>query len=264
MSGGRRYNLSRDELLVEVEKVIRETEVVADIGCGIVPMAYFRPKLHFMIEPWKEYSDILSYRHRNDKSVTVLRLGALEALKAFGNKSIDSIFMLDVIEHLPKDMGIDVIAECERVAREQIVLFTPLGFMPQHMQQGESDAWGLSGAIVQEHLSGWTPEDFGHAWCSYVSEDYHQVDFKREKLDRTYGAFFAIRNLEPEPIEKPKTYTDLRRPLPAEIKLQQLRTQFSEISTQFSEISAAYNSLSSHPVVKFSREIKRLLKVGRR
>lgn len=256
-SGGRRYNLSRDELLVEAGKAIRETEVVADIGCGIVPMTYFRPKLHFMIEPWKEYSDILSYRHQYDKSVTILRLGALEALRAFGDKSIDSIFMLDVIEHLPKDMGFDVIAECERVAREQIVLFTPLGFMPQHMQHGESDGWGLSGTGMQEHLSGWTPEDFGPAWSFYVSEDFHQVDFKREQLERTYGAFFAIRNFDPEPIAKPENYTDLRRPLPVEIELQQLRAQFNEVS-------AAYSSLSSHPVVKFARGVKGLLRTVRR
>jgi hypothetical protein len=46
-SGGRRWQLKREELLIEAARAIRETDVVADIGCGIVPMNYFRPKLHF-------------------------------------------------------------------------------------------------------------------------------------------------------------------------------------------------------------------------
>jgi hypothetical protein len=256
-SGGRRWQLKREELLIEAERAIRETDVVADIGCGIVPMNYFRPKLHFMIEPWKEYSDILSYRHRDDKSVVILRMGALEALKGFGDRSVDSIFMLDVIEHLPKDIGLQVIEECERVAREQIVMFTPLGFMPQHMGQGEADGWGLSGATVQEHLSGWTPEDFGPAWSFYISEDFHQLDFKGDPLERPHGAFFAIRNLDAEPVAKPDVYTQLRRPLPSEIELDRLKGEMVQLKSEAEGWKTAYNNLRN------SRSVKLLLRVMR-
>ena len=53
------YFDSPAELLSAVEKAVKETEVVLDIGCGIVPMNYFRPKLHLMVEPWQEYLSLI-------------------------------------------------------------------------------------------------------------------------------------------------------------------------------------------------------------
>lgn len=264
--GGRRYDLDREHFLAKAAKAIRETDVVADIGCGIVPMNYFRPKLHLMIEPWKEYSDILSHRHRDDKSVIVMRLDALTALKGLGDKSVDSIFMLDVIEHIDKDVGRQIVAECERVAREQIVLFTPLGFMPQHMESNQTDGWGLSGASVQEHLSGWEPEDFGPEWSFYVCDDFHQVDFKGDRLQSTHGAFFAIRNFDPADITAPATNADMRRKLPSEIEAEELKERnrlLSEkneiLAASLAGTEAAYKGLLASRSVKWSRALRSLL-----
>ena len=222
-SGTRHYFDSAGELLAAVEKVIRETDVVMDIGCGIAPMNYFRPKLHLMVEPWREYSDILTYRHFGDKSVIIIRSGALEALRQLGDNSVDSIFLLDVIEHLEKDEGREVIIQSERVAREQVVIFTPLGFMPQHMEGGQLDGWGLSGRTVQEHRSGWEPEDFGAAWSLYICTEFHTVDFKGEQLNQAYGAFYAVRNFEGKTISVPEKASDFRRPLPSELEVQRLQ-----------------------------------------
>lgn len=214
------------ELLSAVETTIRETEVVVDIGCGIVPMTYFRPKLHLMVEPWKEYSDILTYRHSGDKSVIIIRTGALEALCQLTDNSVDSIFLLDVIEHLEKEVGRQVIIESERVAREQIVIFTPLGFMPQHMESNQPDGWGLGGSSVQEHRSGWEPEDFSAAWSFYICEGFHNIDFKGERLDKPYGAFYAVRNFESKAIQPPQKMSDVRRPLPSEVEVQNLTVDY--------------------------------------
>lgn len=264
-SGGRRYDVKREELLDEAQRAIRETEIVADIGCGIVPMNYFRPKMHFMIEPWKEYSDILSYRHRDDKSVFVLRVGALEALRSFADKSVDSIFLLDVIEHLPKDVGFEVVVECERVAREQIVIFTPLGFMPQDLKNGETDGWGLSGGSVQEHLSGWTPEDFAQTWSFYVSEDFHQLDFKRDSLENSYGAFFAIRNFDAVQVPAaPETFSELRRPLPSELEAERLKAQCAELKAHVAGLASAYHGLLNSRSVRLARGLKKALVGNRR
>ena len=217
-----------DELLAAIESAVKKTEVVLDIGCGIVPMNYFRPKLHLMVEPWKEYSDILAYRHSGDKSVIIIRTGALEALSQLADNSVDSIFLLDVIEHLEKVVGQQVIIECERVAREQIVLFTPLGFMPQHMESNQADGWGLGGVAVQEHRSGWEPEDFSEAWSFYICEDFHRVDFKGELLDKPFGAFYGVLNFESKTIQLPQKMSDIRRPLPAEIEIQNLTVNYEQ------------------------------------
>ena len=257
------YFDSYEGLMSAIEKIVKETEVVLDIGCGIAPMNYFRPKLHFMVEPWKEYSDILTYRHAGDKSVVILRTGALEALRSFADNAVDSIFLLDVIEHLEKEDGQQIILECERVARQQVVIFTPLGFMPQHIENDELDGWGLSGTSVQEHRSGWMPSDFSSSWSFYICKKFHLTDGKGDVLDEPFGAFFAVRNLEEKTIMKPEKLADYRRPLPAEIALQQLQAEHRELQEQYAHLiqscdalSSKYQLLKNHMCFRFIQRIK--------
>lgn len=256
----RRFFDSPDELLSAVEGAVVETEVVLDIGCGIVPMTYFRPKLHIMMEPWQEYSDILSYRYNEDKSIIILRQKALEGLKEFADKSVDSIFMLDVIEHMPKEIGKSVLEECERVSRHQIIVFTTLGFMPQHVDLNqEKDGWGLNGAEVQEHLSGWLPEDFSTGYNFYICEQFHTLDFKGEQLPQAYGAFYAVKSLQKTNIERPKQFSDFRRPLPIEIKYQELQNNYQQLKYNYQQLENKHQWLLASRTVKISNKIKSLL-----
>lgn len=226
------YYSSREDLLAAAERSVRHSDVVLDIGTGIVPMNYFRPSLHIMVEPWQEYSDILSYRHQGDKSVIVKRCDALSALESLADSSVDTVFLLDVIEHIEKEVGSRIIGESKRVAREQIVIFTPLGFMPQHVEAGGPDAWGLSGAEFQEHRSGWVPEDFEGDWVFHICEQYHYKDFKEEKLERPYGAFFAIYNCKSRTVARPKRLVDIRQPLPSEKEADQLKTNLNLVESE--------------------------------
>lgn len=216
------YYAKADALMSGAKEHIVETDVVLDIGCGIVPMNYFRPKFHIMVEPWHEYSDVLWQRHREDKSVLILSLGALECLSSLKPNSVDSIFLLDVIEHLEKDVGQKVLIEIERVCRRQAVIFTPLGFMPQHMEDGENDAWGLSGVEMQEHKSGWLPEDFSDGWEFLVCDRFHLSNYNGDQLENSYGAFFAIRNFSEKTFPLLEKSSDLRRPLPSELRVDEL------------------------------------------
>nr|WP_315488783.1 class I SAM-dependent methyltransferase [uncultured Rhodoferax sp.] len=251
--GSHHYYDSAVELLTAIEKTVKETEVVVDIGCGIVPMNYFRPKLHFMVEPWQEYSDILTYRHTGDKSVIVLRTGAVEALRQFGDNSVDSVFLLDVIEHLEKEEGQKIVVESERVAREQIVIFTPLGYMPQHIGKDQTDGWGLSGSSVQEHRSGWFPEDFDSAWSFHICKNFHSLDFKGKPLDATYGAFYAVRNFDNKLSAKPEQFSDIRRPLPSEQRLAILNSEYEALDRR-------YQTLLRFPPVQLARMLMRTLR----
>ena len=245
------YYSSPQELLNEMEKIVEVTDVVADIGCGIVPMNYFRPKLHFLIEPWKEYADIISHRYADDKSIIVFRTGALEALEIFDNNSVDSIFLLDVIEHLEKDDGIKIIKESERVARKQIIIFTPLGFMPQHVEPDMKDGWGLSGSEMQEHRSGWLPEDFSDSWLFHICKDFHKEDFKGETLETNYGAFFAVRNFKDKIIEEPKTFSNIRRELPSEKALRELQLEYSTLLSEYNKLINSFACRLLKYIVKF-------------
>lgn len=256
----KRFFDSPDELLNAVEGAVVETEVVLDVGCGIVPMSYFRPKLHIMMEPWQEYSEILAYRHTGDKSVIVLRQKALEGLVTLADKSVDSIFMLDVIEHMPKEIGKSVLVECERVARSQIVIFTTLGFMPQHVDLNhEKDGWGLNGAEVQEHLSGWSPDDFLTEYDFYLCEQFHTVDFRGEQLPQSYGAFFAIRNLPEKDVSRPDSFSDIRRPLPVEINYQRLQAEHQALQMKYQALLAGHQTLLNSKAVRLSNKLKKMI-----
>lgn len=230
--GAHYYYDSPLELLCATEKAIKETDVVLDIGCGIRPMNYFRPKIHFLVEPFKEYVDILKYRHADDKSVMILQQGALEALTMLADNSVDSIFLLDVIEHIEKEQGKKIVEQCERVAREQIVLFTPLGFMPQHIEKDGIDAWGLSGGSFQKHLSGWLPEDFSAQWNFYICKSFHHHEANGTPLEVPFGAFFAIRNFEKKSIASPHKLVDIRIPLFSAYDSQRLHCENNQLNSE--------------------------------
>jgi hypothetical protein len=241
------YFSEADELTREIDTKVIKTDVVLDIGCGIAPINYFRPALHLMIEPWQEYADILSYRHQNDKSVIVIKTGALEALQQLQDNSVDSIFLIDVIEHMEKEVGFSVITEMERIARKQIIVFTPLGFMPQHIDNGEKDGWGLGGAEMQEHKSGWLPEDFSDDWNFYICKNYHDKNYNGERLEVIYGAFYAIRTFESKNIEveTPASFSEIRRPLPSELELERVTSHVQDLKQELEILSSRLNNISN-------------------
>jgi hypothetical protein len=183
-----------NELLREIVPRLQHCQVLLDIGCGINPQEYVRPLVHICCDPFQQYLERLQQRttYERDRVYVLLRATWSEVVHLFPPKSVDTIFLVDVIEHLEKDEGMKLLAVTEQIARQQVVIFTPLGFMPQHHPNGK-DAWGLDGAEWQEHRSGWLPEDFGASWDILGSPDFHQTDNLGRKLERPFGAFWAIK-----------------------------------------------------------------------
>ncbi len=186
----------KENFEARARQFMREASVVLDIGCGIRPQRFVVPDVAICVEPHREYIDYLK-RNAGSANILIIPLGALEALTALPDRSVDSIFMIDVIEHMPKNLGKLVIDECLRVARGQIVVFTPLGFMPQVVHAGEADGWGLGGGDYQDHKSGWYPEDFS-GWEIIGCKNLHGVDHKGFEINPPYGGFYAIKNLPKE------------------------------------------------------------------
>lgn len=206
------YYDTPEALLQTIPQHIMHTDVVLDIGCGIYPIKYFQPKLHIMVEPYSEYVELLQYQSEGDKGVLIIQQNALEAICSLGDNSVDSIFLLDVIEHIKKDVGLKILEQCERVARQQIIVFTPLGFMPQPVEPDEKDAWGLSGGRYQEHVSGWTPDDFDQNWQFHVCNIFHEVNNENMMLENPYGAFYSIKKITTKPMLKPRIINSLKIP----------------------------------------------------
>jgi hypothetical protein len=181
-----------DDLFGKARARLATPEVALDIGCGIRPQQLVTPHVHVCCEPFPEYARYLLDKVQS--TLVVLQLSWAQALDVLPEKSVDSVFLLDVIEHLEKEEGSRLLAATERITRGQIVVFTPLGFMPQP-RTGAPDAWGLGGDEVQEHKSGWTPDDFDHSWEIVASKDFHKTDAHGRSLPDPFGAFFAIKTV---------------------------------------------------------------------
>ena len=69
----------------------------------------------------------------------------------FKSKSIDVCGCFDLIEHLEKYEGENLIQEMERIARKQVIIFTPNGFLGQKAYNNN---------VFQVHKSGYTWLDF--------------------------------------------------------------------------------------------------------
>jgi SAM-dependent methyltransferase len=65
--------------------------------------------------------------------------------------SFDCVVALDVVEHLDRPEGLRLLASMESIARKKVIVFTPNGFLPQPPAPDNPH---------QEHVSGWSTEDF--------------------------------------------------------------------------------------------------------
>jgi hypothetical protein len=112
-----------------------------------------------------------------------------EVIGMLPDKSVDSVYALDFIEHLEKEDGLRMLREAERVARVQIVVYTPDGFFPQSHAPDGRDRWGMDGGFWQTHRSGWGTEDFGEGWDFVISPDFILLDEHNQPLEQPMGSF---------------------------------------------------------------------------
>jgi len=185
----------RETIEDAVYRSVRYADSVLDIGCGIRPQTFFQPKLHICCEPHAGYVRVLQNRFAGHPGALILQSTWEAVVALLPNHSVDTIFLIDVIEHLDRLEGRRLLEECERIARKQIIVFTPLGFMEQEMGPSGIDAWGLDGGQWQVHKSGWTPDDFDASWEILASRMYHTTSASGESLEHPFGAFWAIKNI---------------------------------------------------------------------
>ena len=152
-----------------------EPQVVLDIGCGVRPFGLLRFSSHICLEPFAPYASTLAKRFPGEAGIMPIMGMAPDDLWRFPDKSVDSVFMLDVIEHMDKEVGKQVLLEAKRISRRSSHVFTPLGFMEQHVSESDLDEWGYEGNSLQTHVSGWGVEDFLDYEIT-VMEKYHLLE----------------------------------------------------------------------------------------
>ena len=141
-----------------------ECDTVLDIGAGIRPMQWYVPD-NFLIcvEPHDPYADILE-----DAGYIVVRQTAIVALQSA--MVFEAVYLLDVLEHMHKVEGMEVIELAKEKATKQVIIFTPKGFTEQ-----TEDVWNLGGEYWQKHRSGWLPGEFPGWAISYFDTGFFAV-----------------------------------------------------------------------------------------
>lgn len=185
---------SRENLIREALDKFIAVESILDIGCGIMGNLLFYAPIYYGCDPCEEYINVLKdkIKDKDDRIYIVDKMGWQDVVQEFPKRSVDTVLLIDVIEHLDKKTGERLLKETEQIARQQIIIFTPLDYIEQKRIDGK-DAWGLGGADYQEHKSVWKPDDFGDGWECLVCEDFHEYNNIGEKLAVPVGAFFAIK-----------------------------------------------------------------------
>jgi len=134
---------------MELKNAVDDVDTLLDVGCGDnSPVQFLSPDIYKVgvdiFEPSIEAS-----KKKNIHSEYV-KLNVLEIGEYFEESSFDCAIASDLIEHLEKRDGIELIKQMMKVSRKRIVIFTPNGYL----EQGEynQNPW-------QVHHSGWTPEE---------------------------------------------------------------------------------------------------------
>lgn len=126
-----------------------------DIGCGKSShLSSFRPSLKTVgLDAFTGAIETSRRLKIHDDYIlaNVMEASAEDILFRNGGEKFDLVTMFDLIEHLPRKMGWELLEKCEKLTRKFILLQTPYGFL----EQGPED-----NNIYQCHLSGWFPHDF--------------------------------------------------------------------------------------------------------
>jgi len=135
---------------IAIRNLDGEAYSILDVGCGPgVPMYLLRKRRKVFtvgVDAFLRYLKSAQARRSHDAYI----LGDAHYLP-FSDKSFDVVWCMEVIEHLEKEDGLDLIKAMEEIARRQVIITTPVGMY---------ECGGNYGNPHQEHRCTWYPEEF--------------------------------------------------------------------------------------------------------
>jgi len=138
-------------MVSELRRTLRDCQTVLDLGCGHNSPAKFLDGKHLVGMDGYE-PDLKRAKERGTHDEYLLG-DIRSAANHAGQRKFDACIALDVIEHLTKEDGWQMLKSMEQLAAKRVVIFTPNGFIPQFSQNGD----------LQQHLSGWEPTEMEQA-----------------------------------------------------------------------------------------------------
>lgn len=168
------------DFLVEL---VRPDDSVLSLCCGVgFELLKLPTKNITAVDIVPEYVDALPPEVKGVVS------DALDYAKKCKDKSFDVVSIIDGIEHLTKERGLELLKEAIRIAKRHVLVFTPEGYVENHPHH----AWGIeAGDEYQRHLSGWTIDELKElglttihrqAGVSQHGEEYHALTMRYDHV----------------------------------------------------------------------------------
>jgi SAM-dependent methyltransferase len=120
---------------------------ILDIGCG--------DKWYYPFFKKAQFTSIDSWQKANPDFLMDLNKENL----IFGNKTFDYVFMLDVIEHLEKKRGMEILQQAKEITKKGILLLTPVVWDNNEKWTFDEESFYYLNTH-NLHISLWKKEDF--------------------------------------------------------------------------------------------------------
>ncbi|MFH1286447.1 MAG: class I SAM-dependent methyltransferase [Candidatus Magasanikbacteria bacterium] len=148
-----------------------EIKTVLDVTCGLsFKSKYIPADIRVGVDIFEEYFNFIE----TDLPYVVIKHDVRNLNEIFLPNSFDMVIALDIIEHLEKEESLEMIKQCEEIAKKAVILETPRGFIPQNI-----DILGHGGDEFQTHRCGWEKEELEQMGYSTVVRDYEMSNVKR-------------------------------------------------------------------------------------
>lgn len=178
--------VNHKDFLVAINELLINSCTVLDVGCGVgATLTEFCCPIKIGVDAHRPYLE----NAKDGEQFIKLNFMAERLNEIFLPNSMDSVTLIDVIEHFEKEVAFHVLRQVEEIAAKRVIVFTPRGFF----QQIEVDHYGLGGESFQRHRSGWEVEDFQKL-------GYNVVIFSKFHDQRNL-AFVQVYGKDAEPID---------------------------------------------------------------
>lgn len=142
-----------------------------DVACGLsLKSKYIPAQIRVGVDIHEPYFNHIEA----DVPYVVIKHDVRKLKDIFLPKSFDLVIALDIIEHIKKEEGYELIRACEKIARKAVIFETPKGYIPQNI-----DIQGHGGDKWQTHRSGWDVTDFTKRGYKTIVRDYMMQRVRR-------------------------------------------------------------------------------------
>ncbi len=133
-----------------IEKELKNVKSVLDVGCGrdSILKGINRPIYSVGIDYYEPYIN----KSKSEKIHNKYLLHDITRKLPFQENSFEVIICTEVIEHLSKEDGLNLLNEMERVAINKVILTTPNGLMIDLHPTKEDNP-------EEKHISGWETDE---------------------------------------------------------------------------------------------------------